>query len=154
MNHELIARFQGLSTRTDLEPYGLILQASGFRLQVSDYIVEVHGSILSEFLQAALRLMLPNYQRCMSASVVTCWLNENQDQEPRQEAGGSPSLERRRFLRLWKELVETCSKHPNGEVDDIKHTNRSRAAQVATYNALDAKAVDFFERTLPPTVEH
>ncbi len=71
MNHELIARFQGLLTRTDLEPYGLVLQASGFRLQVSDYI-EVHGSILSEFLQAALRLMLPNYQRCMSASVVTC----------------------------------------------------------------------------------
>ncbi|KAK0456742.1 hypothetical protein EV421DRAFT_1754486 [Armillaria borealis] len=67
----LLLAFMGLSTRTDLEPYSLILQASSFRLQVSDYI-EVHGSILSEFFQVAPRLMLPNYQRCMSASVVTC----------------------------------------------------------------------------------
>ncbi len=89
-----------------------------------------------------------------TTTLTSGWLNENQDQDPRQEAGGSSSLERRRFLRLWKEPVETCSKHPNGEGDDIKYTNRSRAAQVATYNALDAKAVDFFERTFPPTVEH
>ncbi|PBK77498.1 hypothetical protein ARMSODRAFT_286635 [Armillaria solidipes] len=56
--------------------------------------------------------MLPNYQRCMSASVVTCWLNETQDQDPRQEAGGSSSLERRKRLpttleRASRNLFET-----------------------------------------------
>ncbi len=57
MNHGLVARFQGLSTRTDLEPYVLIRQASSFsfKLQVSDY-TEIHGSMLSEFFQVALRL--------------------------------------------------------------------------------------------------